>query len=203
MLAVCYPLRDNGLQEVKAAAAEALKEMAAYEKQEVGLEEKRKHANSKAKKLKKSLQDVKCLLIFAYETSADRLDCVRTRTPAVMHSVPSKRMRPRRRVKRRKQTSSKKTSRGKKRYWRASAIASKALHYFSSYLIMHSFCPQTRRRYFMSRLSRSRRSFNLGKRKSTRSRLKSTSRPASATCWSKKPRLSSKLARRRRRHSRN
>ena len=46
------------IQEVKAAAAEALKEMAAYEKQEVGLEEKRKHANSKAKKLKKSLQDV-------------------------------------------------------------------------------------------------------------------------------------------------
>jgi len=46
------------VQEVKAAAAEALKEMAAYEKQEVGLEEKRKHANSKAKKLKKSLQDV-------------------------------------------------------------------------------------------------------------------------------------------------
>jgi len=51
------------MQEVKAAAAEALKEMAAYEKQEVGLEEKRKHANSKAKKLKKSLQDVKRLEI--------------------------------------------------------------------------------------------------------------------------------------------
>ena len=51
------------MQEVKAAAAEALKEMAAYEKQEVGLEEKRKHANSKAKKLKKSLQDVKCSAI--------------------------------------------------------------------------------------------------------------------------------------------
>ncbi|KAI9446965.1 SMCs flexible hinge [Lactarius psammicola] len=31
--------------------------MAAYEKQEVGLEEKRKHADSKAEKLKKSLQD--------------------------------------------------------------------------------------------------------------------------------------------------
>lgn len=51
------------MQEVKAAAAEALKEMAAYEKQEVGLEEKRKHANSKAKKLKKSLQDVNHLEI--------------------------------------------------------------------------------------------------------------------------------------------
>lgn len=46
-------------QEVKAAAAEALKEMAAYEKQEVGLEEKRKHANTKAKKLRKTLQDVR------------------------------------------------------------------------------------------------------------------------------------------------
>ncbi len=37
--------------------------MATYEKQEVGLEEKCKHANSKAKKLKKSLQDVKRLEI--------------------------------------------------------------------------------------------------------------------------------------------
>jgi hypothetical protein len=42
-----------------------MKEMATYEKQEVGLEEKRKHANSKAKKLKKSLQDVKLLEIFS------------------------------------------------------------------------------------------------------------------------------------------
>jgi structural maintenance of chromosome 4 len=56
------------MQEVKAAAAEALKEMAAYEKQEVGLEEKRKHTNSKAKKLKKSLQDVKRLKCLTYET---------------------------------------------------------------------------------------------------------------------------------------
>ncbi|KAI9444561.1 RecF/RecN/SMC [Lactarius indigo] len=52
-----YTERVQIYEEVKAAAAEALKEMAAYEKQEVGLEEKRKHANSKAKKLKKSLQD--------------------------------------------------------------------------------------------------------------------------------------------------
>jgi len=50
-------------QEVKAAAAEALKGMTAYEKQEVGLEEKCKHASSKAKKLKKSLHDVKRLKI--------------------------------------------------------------------------------------------------------------------------------------------
>ncbi|KAH9980780.1 RecF/RecN/SMC protein [Russula compacta] len=52
-----YAERVQAYEEVKAAAAEALKEMATYEKQEVGLEEKRKHANSKAKKLKKSLQD--------------------------------------------------------------------------------------------------------------------------------------------------
>ncbi|KAF9819247.1 hypothetical protein IEO21_02286 [Rhodonia placenta] len=44
-------------EEVKAAAAEAMKDLAAQEKQQVSLDEKRKHANSKAKKLKKSLQD--------------------------------------------------------------------------------------------------------------------------------------------------
>ncbi|KAI9453551.1 RecF/RecN/SMC N terminal domain-containing protein [Lactarius psammicola] len=52
-----YTERVQIYEEVKAAAAEALKEMAAYEKQEVGLDEKRKHANSKAKKLKKSLHE--------------------------------------------------------------------------------------------------------------------------------------------------
>jgi len=36
--------------------------MGTYEKQEVGLEEKCKHANSKAKKLKKSFQDVSLLV---------------------------------------------------------------------------------------------------------------------------------------------
>ena len=46
------------LQEVQAAAKEAVKDLAANEKQEVGLQERRKHAGSKAKKLKKSLQDV-------------------------------------------------------------------------------------------------------------------------------------------------
>jgi structural maintenance of chromosome 4 len=42
--------------------------MGAYEKQEVGLEEKRKHANGKAKKLKKSFQDVSLfdVLLFKY-----------------------------------------------------------------------------------------------------------------------------------------
>ena len=70
--------------------------MAVHEKQEVGLEEKRKHANGKAKKLKKSLQDVKLLKCLKYETLlADRLDCIRTKMLAMMHSVPSKRMRQR------------------------------------------------------------------------------------------------------------
>lgn len=65
--------------------------MAVYEKQEVGLEEKRKHANGKAKKLKKSLQDVNHLKCLAYEIlSTDRIDCIRTRKLAMMHSVPSK-----------------------------------------------------------------------------------------------------------------
>jgi structural maintenance of chromosome 4 len=39
-------------------AAAAMKDLAANEKQQVSLEERRKHANSKGKKLKKSLQDV-------------------------------------------------------------------------------------------------------------------------------------------------
>lgn len=63
------------IQEVKAAAAEALKEMATYEKQEVGLEEKRKHANSKAKKLKKSLQDVK-FSVLAYRILYPLTTCI-------------------------------------------------------------------------------------------------------------------------------
>jgi structural maintenance of chromosome 4 len=37
------------VQEVKAAAAEAVKDLAAHEKQQVGLEEQSKHAKSKAK----------------------------------------------------------------------------------------------------------------------------------------------------------
>ena len=50
------------MQEVKAAAAEATKDLAAHEKRQVGLDERRKHASSKAKKLKKSLQEV-CLAL--------------------------------------------------------------------------------------------------------------------------------------------
>jgi structural maintenance of chromosome 4 len=46
------------LQEVKSAAEEAAKDQTAREKQSVGLEERRKHASAKAKKLKKVLADV-------------------------------------------------------------------------------------------------------------------------------------------------
>ncbi|OBZ79683.1 Structural maintenance of chromosomes protein 4 [Grifola frondosa] len=57
MLERHYKERGALYEEVKAAAAEAVKDLAIKEKQQVGLEERRKHANSKAKKLKKSLQD--------------------------------------------------------------------------------------------------------------------------------------------------
>jgi hypothetical protein len=41
---------------------------------------------------------------------------------------------------------------------------------------------KTRRRYFMTRSNRSRRNFSLGKRRSTRSRPRLTSKPVSVTC---------------------
>jgi len=82
-------------QEVKAAAAEALKEMGAYEKQEVGLEEKCKHANSKAKKLKKSFQDVSPFGDLLLNIVSAQLDCLRMRTLAMTRSVPFKRTRQR------------------------------------------------------------------------------------------------------------
>ena len=49
---------QSRFQEVKQAAAAAMQELATYEKQQVNLEERRKHATSKAKKLKKSVQEV-------------------------------------------------------------------------------------------------------------------------------------------------
>ncbi|KZT73247.1 hypothetical protein DAEQUDRAFT_703578 [Daedalea quercina L-15889] len=52
-----YNERVEAYEEVKAAAAEATKDLAAHEKRQVGLDERRKHASSKAKKLKKSLQE--------------------------------------------------------------------------------------------------------------------------------------------------
>ncbi|KAL6304841.1 RecF/RecN/SMC [Sparassis latifolia] len=52
-----YAQRTAAYEEVKAAAAEAVKDLAVHEKQQVSLEERRKHANGKAKKLKKTMQD--------------------------------------------------------------------------------------------------------------------------------------------------
>ncbi|PSR72085.1 hypothetical protein PHLCEN_2v12066, partial [Hermanssonia centrifuga] len=52
-----YKERCAAYEEVKAAAAEAVKDLASHEKQQVSLEERRKHAKSKAKKLHKSLHD--------------------------------------------------------------------------------------------------------------------------------------------------
>ncbi|KAF8079236.1 RecF/RecN/SMC N terminal domain-containing protein [Lyophyllum atratum] len=52
-----YQDREATYAEVKAAATEALKELARHEKEEVSLQERRKHAAGKAKKLKKSLQE--------------------------------------------------------------------------------------------------------------------------------------------------
>ena len=41
------------------AAADVLKDLTASEKKQIGSEERRKHAKSKAKKLEKSLKDVR------------------------------------------------------------------------------------------------------------------------------------------------
>ncbi|KAH8111883.1 RecF/RecN/SMC [Phellopilus nigrolimitatus] len=57
MLEEHYKERGRAYEEVKAAAAEAMKDLAVHEKQQVNLEERKKHANTKAKKTKKSLQD--------------------------------------------------------------------------------------------------------------------------------------------------
>ena len=43
---------------MRTAAEAAVKELAGKEKEEVGLQERKKHATTKAKKLKKSLTDV-------------------------------------------------------------------------------------------------------------------------------------------------
>ena len=45
-------------QEVQAAAALAVKDLAANERQEIALQERRKHADGKAKKYRKSLKEV-------------------------------------------------------------------------------------------------------------------------------------------------
>ncbi|KAH8094744.1 RecF/RecN/SMC [Cristinia sonorae] len=49
--------RSKAYEEVKVAAAAAIKDLQEQEKRQVGLEERRKHAKAKEKKLKKSLQE--------------------------------------------------------------------------------------------------------------------------------------------------
>ncbi|KAI9566365.1 RecF/RecN/SMC [Boletus coccyginus] len=57
MLEKHFQERETAYEEVKAAAEEAIKDQTAHGKQAVGLEERRKHANTKGKKLKKTLQE--------------------------------------------------------------------------------------------------------------------------------------------------
>ena len=45
-------------QEVQAAAALAVKDLAANERQEIAMQERKKHADGKAKKYRKSLKEV-------------------------------------------------------------------------------------------------------------------------------------------------
>ncbi|KAI0732433.1 RecF/RecN/SMC [Fomitopsis betulina] len=72
-----YNERVAAYEEVKAAAAEATKDLAAHEKRQVGLDERRKHASSKAKKLKKSLQEDehnRTQALHAIEDNTGRMD---------------------------------------------------------------------------------------------------------------------------------
>ncbi|KAI9066460.1 hypothetical protein FKP32DRAFT_1589530 [Trametes sanguinea] len=57
MLQNHYNEKCAAFEEVKKAAAAAVKDLAAREKTQISLEEKRKHANTKAKKLKKAIND--------------------------------------------------------------------------------------------------------------------------------------------------
>ena len=59
-------------QEVQAAAALAVKDLAANERQEIALQERRKHADGKAKKYKKSLKEVSILTSSSVQTSQVR-----------------------------------------------------------------------------------------------------------------------------------
>ncbi|KAF9011348.1 RecF/RecN/SMC protein [Cyathus striatus] len=52
-----YVEREQAYEELQVATAKALKDLAAHEKQEVGLQERYKHAKGKAKKLSKSVAD--------------------------------------------------------------------------------------------------------------------------------------------------
>ncbi|PPR02346.1 hypothetical protein CVT24_011690 [Panaeolus cyanescens] len=66
-----YQQREEDYTNVQAAAAEANKELASNERAEIGLQERRKHAATRAKKLKKSLTDDKTALKNATNTIED------------------------------------------------------------------------------------------------------------------------------------
>ncbi|KAI0713123.1 RecF/RecN/SMC protein [Cerioporus squamosus] len=57
MLQQHFNEREKLYEQVQQAAAAAVQDLAAREKEQISLEEKRKHANTKAKKLKKSIAD--------------------------------------------------------------------------------------------------------------------------------------------------
>ncbi|RPD64655.1 RecF/RecN/SMC protein [Lentinus tigrinus ALCF2SS1-7] len=57
MLQQHYDEREKLYEQVQQAAAAAMQDLAARDKEQISLEEKRKHANTKAKKLKKSISD--------------------------------------------------------------------------------------------------------------------------------------------------
>ncbi|KIM73223.1 hypothetical protein PILCRDRAFT_15413 [Piloderma croceum F 1598] len=60
-------------KEVKAAAAEAVNNLAAHEKQQVGLEEQSKHAKSKAKKFEKDDNNAKAAAIRTIQDSSEKM----------------------------------------------------------------------------------------------------------------------------------
>ena len=57
---------------MKTAAEEAAKDQTVHEKQAVRLEERRKHANTKATKLKKTLQEVRSFIFVLVYNSLGR-----------------------------------------------------------------------------------------------------------------------------------
>jgi hypothetical protein len=109
---------------VKALAAEAAKDLAVHEKEAVGLEERRKHANGKAKKLKKSLNDVRIFLSqYLQFLVSDHVALFRTSTPKQKPLGPSMKIRIRWRGRREKWRSTKRAWMQKRRYSRGFVTA--------------------------------------------------------------------------------
>jgi hypothetical protein len=79
---------------VQTAAEAALKDLVAKEKEEVGLQERKKHATTKAKKLKKSLTDVsrfrRPVSVIDIDPCSHRTRMPRTRLSATLRTVQIK-----------------------------------------------------------------------------------------------------------------